>query len=37
MKQKEKNLEEQQRLLEQRRIEMEKKQEERIKNMAMQN
>jgi hypothetical protein len=37
MRQKEKNLEEQQRLLEQRRIEMEKKQEERIKNMAMQN
>jgi hypothetical protein len=37
MKQKEKNLEEQQRLLEHRRIEMEIKQEERIKNMAMQN
>jgi hypothetical protein len=37
MRQKEKNLEEQQRLLEQRRIEMDKKQEERIKNMAMQN
>ena len=37
MRQKEKNLEEQQRLLEHRRIEMEIKQEERIKNMAMQN
>ena len=37
MRQKEKNLEEQQRLLEHRRIEMEIQQEERIKNMAMQN